>query len=1482
MRKIILFFLLFCALIVNAQSPLSRFNVVVSGNNTLTFSDSSTGSPTNFAWEFVGGNPATSTSSNPVVTYATQGSYTAKLTVSNSFGSSVSTRTVKITTGNIIDLSTGRNSDGTLMPEIGAVDSDWTYTNPSGLTSTPVTRHANVSGWSSASTGGVAGITRWITGNNVMYGDHYYASKEFEIPEGVTTAVLNLRTLSFVRSWTYLVKKNTNGTESETLITNTVWQNDGAKGWLNSRNPEVINYPLAAGKYFIKVKVFTNNSDQRQATDTNANVNFGNAITISPIAEFSATPTSAFVGNNVQFTNISQGTPASLLWKFEDGANVLTSINNNPIVAFSTVGSHYAELNADYGNNMLSLLRVNNYIKILVDTDYTKAPNSYIFTGKDKSGKEVSGVYIPIKKAYQMWKQGRYMQNENGIYTPIDPNGIQAASTYWEDVNGLIKSVTIDTTEGTGENARIKVLVDKTKGEGNASIAFKVNNTIYWTWHIWVTDNPENGSSFGQNFETDLAGNKFTPEYMDRNLGATNASFLGYDWHKSGGLMYQWGRKDPFPPLVYKDGGFYEITGDIGSMRHKSSALPTSLIPVKTRGTDTGTNNIGGNIRYSVNNPVSIVTHGLNDGTWFSDQEFKFPNTNSDLIETWDLWSDNRKGLHSNASSGDLVVATDSKSYELKSEFDPCPNGWRVPSQYGRNTVNNNLNPLGRKNSGFNDDVIPANNMIYPDSVNPVLGGVKVYPSLGIDFRGVSERNIGIIPMSGNYEYYGPDAPGANYAATRSLTYQDQGSDAALGTATYGIGGMRGTLFYSSPEDVAKSATGWNAIYVNQIGKTSGAAGMRCMRDPNIGLLTTEYETKYIDSNEDNTDYNLWTKEANSYVVMTGDASDATTTDKILKISLKKAYAMHKLYLSKELPAGAINTASIVWSTNIKLIKDIKITGVYPNQQMEVTLAATEKGNAVVAFHKGSNGVWGQSSPDKILWSWHIWSPTTNPLDAVNQIAYTTESVANGGIISANGQFINPTKSLSPPLTTVFMDRNLGALNSFPISASTMGSTALLTSSEVTNSGGLHYQWGRKDPIPTFFSPGGVNPIPVYKQISYANNVVGYGSAINDAEYTNNYTREYSTYTASSNANLQLSDAKHEKIRKVIKYSAENPFSFMFRNKIGNEETAEYGTNLAQKALAAKDWISDENGQAQNRWGHGTEKSPYDPCPSGWRVPDTSGTNLFAGGPLGSYAKGTSPWFYNGYNTTSSFANYGIEQVGISGLTESSTNNLISEKKYPGFAVIRYAAPASRVGFIFSFPNSKYNIGNIPVTGIRGILGGNTYQDKLLETYLNNRYRTGLWTSSPADYYSGYAIALDLYGISANAGQNGRLAVGTARYPQAAMGVRCAKDTERYMGDLPYSVSSKKIEIFQVISVAKSNEAKQSSEIEVYPNPVKDFIYVKADTEMMYEVYELAGRIISKGQTSQRKIDLSSLVKGAYILKLYNADTTIMKKIIKE
>ena len=95
--------------------------------------------------------------------------------------------------------------------------------------------------------------------------------------------------------------------------------------------------------------------------------------------------------------------------------------------------------------------------------------------------------------------------------------------------------------------------MNKAKGKGNAVVAFKVDGTIYWSWHIWVTDNPENGIAYSQGTETDIDGNPITVQYMDRNLGAVTNTFLGKDWQKTGGLLYEWGRKDPFPALVNKD-----------------------------------------------------------------------------------------------------------------------------------------------------------------------------------------------------------------------------------------------------------------------------------------------------------------------------------------------------------------------------------------------------------------------------------------------------------------------------------------------------------------------------------------------------------------------------------------------------------------------------------------------------------------------------------------------------------------------------------------------------------------------------------------------------------------------------------------------------------------------------------------------------------------------------------------------------------------
>ena len=75
--------------------------------------------------------------------------------------------------------------------------------------------------------------------------------------------------------------------------------------------------------------------------------------------------------------------------------------------------------------------------------------------------------------------------------------------------------------------------------EGNVLISVKdVSGTILWSWHIWITDQPEN------HYYTNGASGYYV---MDRNLGAIRPNGgTGDQWKESVGTHYQRGRKDPF------------------------------------------------------------------------------------------------------------------------------------------------------------------------------------------------------------------------------------------------------------------------------------------------------------------------------------------------------------------------------------------------------------------------------------------------------------------------------------------------------------------------------------------------------------------------------------------------------------------------------------------------------------------------------------------------------------------------------------------------------------------------------------------------------------------------------------------------------------------------------------------------------------------------------------------------------------------------
>lgn len=1475
MMKIYTTVLLFCVLFLFGQKPISKFSASYSSSgssNVVSFLSESTNDPTTYFWEFPGGLPATSTSGSPVITYSSPGTYIAKLTVSNASGSSLSTRTFKIASGNSskIFLNTGYdNTTSALLGDIGVSDPDWTYTDPNNITSTPVTRFM-ASGWSFAQITTALLESRWITGNNTITGNHYYVSKSFDIPSNVTTAVLNLRCLSFIRSWTYLVKVNPDNTTTETQITNTLGTTNG---WLNSQNPLVSNYPLEAGaKYFIKVKAYTNTAGQRQAVDVNAQVDLGSSFTLSPRAEFSASSFVASNGNPIQFKNLSAGTPISYSWNFQDGANVISSNLANPSVTFSNKGFHTSELIADYGNGMQSSLKINDYVETVAKPDYTLAPNSYIFykDGLLPSGEKVDGLYIPIEKAFSMWDANGYLNNSNIL------NNTLTAKVLWEDVSGLIKTLdpndynlNLELNSTDVKLSKIKVVIDKSKGEGNAVIGLVSGNNlspakdnVVWSWHVWVTDNPASqttsyGHSGGGATQLEFVGGQgsdndiipFTPKYMDRNLGAVSSKFLGDDWHKSGGLMYQWGRKDPLPPLVYKDGTFYEISGALGTYRHRNSSYIGNAISYATYFYDRPmSKTMLDNIRYSVNNPLKPVynTVDASSKTWFNGSS------------TSNLWSDNSKGI--NDAHPELYSRR--KGYKTKSSYDPCPNGWRIPSDLSANGDKMNFSPWGVDYEITTSDFVSGKyNILKPMGSSAYTNGLKVYPSLGMDLSNVNGKNMGVFPGSGKINLYS--------GGVFSPTFQDV-HETVLWSATMhsnpntpfarftslipdpGQNGQPDLINYPT----LKGLYSYNPSVATT--HTMAPGGCRCMEDPLAENY--DFQTQYFSLDENDSQYYKTYIEGldnpNSYLLT------KSNQDRILEIPISKAFSVHNQYMNDQNLSVDNLKVNVFWTTNPSLVSNLQIVDPptslanVKDGKIWVVIPKDQSGNALISLHKGSVN-------NPVYWSWHLWVSNTTP----SSVTYTTENV-----LLPNENYVNWTNSGVPPLTTEFMDRNLGAIDALPSIAGISPENDVNMMAAIRNSGGMQYQWGRKDPIPAFRSPGyngnngayvptAVN-IPIFRNESGPDTMgnlppTSYTTLISSEENyaTSIYSKAYSV-VASSNTNKSI------KIKENLEYAIKNPLTFIYQDQ--------------NSSIYGNDWLSNEPNAMSDRWGHGTKKSPFDPCPSGWRVPDMEsvnngfdkGTLDINGDPLVLYTKGNSPW-YNGYFKNSNADIYTYYSLGIRETLKKpvSSDPATTVPFYYGKA-IRSQSVNNRYGLqfdnaeIMGNPNTKYRIGNYPFTGIRGF-----YPTALGPAAIAYGY-IGSWTASLNSNFQGFATGLYI-------GRVYEMVTGYAYSPALAMNVRCVKHNDIYRGSIPETPN---VKIIVIANKAKSY-ASEKEMLEFYPNPVNDILSINKDGVFQYDIYDTSGKLVRSGTFENKKTSLSSLSMGIYFIRINGFET--IAKIIK-
>lgn len=235
---------------------------------------------------------------------------------------------------------------------------------------------------------------------------------------------------------------------------------------------------------------------------------------------------------------------------------------------------------------------------------------------------------------------------------------------------------------------------------GNALIAaYNNQGEILWSWHIWVTENdPSNVSSailyttYAWN-EDGIKTNIRVPGYnvMPCNLGALRYIPDGDDVTGTYGMVYQWGRKDPFPPAYSGDAGADYTDARTGSHYGndnqtevgKTIGTDKSKLFHSLPGTEITQETLPDPIGFTVRNPTVFMcgTRNVQMGELAVENLSNYQN-NGDW--TWNhdegLWG----GLKPDPDNMKYYTTTNNvhiyDNYgEQKTIFDPCPSGWRVP-----------------------------------------------------------------------------------------------------------------------------------------------------------------------------------------------------------------------------------------------------------------------------------------------------------------------------------------------------------------------------------------------------------------------------------------------------------------------------------------------------------------------------------------------------------------------------------------------------------------------------------------------------------------------------------------------------------------------------------------------------------------------------------------------------------------------------------
>jgi len=297
------------------------------------------------------------------------------------------------------------------------------------------------------------------------------------------------------------------------------------------------------------------------------------------------------------------------------GENIITRVNNCGFYWSSTFGHDDFALRLRFYQDSL-----------FIDDGYRESGRS-IRAVADKSTPDPSVVIdlsaygtancynVPFSGSFKFKATVKGNSTES-VGTPA------SAEVLWESFGTSVAPSKGDIVKNVSlESGYVKFSTPASLANGNAVIAVKdASGSILWSWHIWVCKDFYPSAS-AQVYKNNAG------MMMDRNLGATSAT--PGDVHALG-LLYQWGRKDPF----------------LGSSSISSAVNAASTLSWPSA--EQASAHLSGNntLSYSISHPTTFIINATAPYDWYC---INASNKNDNL------WK------------------------KTKSMYDPCPAGWQVP-----------------------------------------------------------------------------------------------------------------------------------------------------------------------------------------------------------------------------------------------------------------------------------------------------------------------------------------------------------------------------------------------------------------------------------------------------------------------------------------------------------------------------------------------------------------------------------------------------------------------------------------------------------------------------------------------------------------------------------------------------------------------------------------------------------------------------------